>query len=276
MARPLGLHQITATEIDPLAFVATAAQNGYDQVSLFTNGPKVPVGHESQFVFPTVTPEMEREMRALLTDSGISVTGAEFFLMTRDADLEAYVPALALGRALGARHAVTHIFDTEPARAVETLGAFCEIAAAQDLIVAIEFCQMTPGCKSIHQAQWFVDQVARRNLGFGICPMHLTRSGGTAADIAALDPRYFIFGQICDGLGLHSAAAYFDEVHNRELPGDGDFPLHDILSALPAGIPIEVKIPCDRRRDAGVSALHYTREAFVRSRALLDNLTPRR
>lgn len=142
--------------------------------------------------------------------------------------------------------------------------------------VAIEFCQMTPGCKTMEQAKWFVDQVGRANLGFGICPMHLTRSGGTAANIAALDARYLFYGQINDGHGLHVSPAYFDEVHNRELPGDGEFPLHDILSALPADAPIEVKLPSDRRREAGVSALDFSREAGARSRALLDALTPDR
>ncbi len=167
---------------------------------------------------------------------------------------------------------MTHIFEPDPARAVDLLGAFCDLAAAEELNVAIEFCQMTPGCKTIHQAAWFVEQVAKPNLGFGICPMHLVRSGGTAADIAALDPRILLYGQINDGHGLHVSAAYFEEVHDRELPGDGDFPLHAILSALPPAVPLEVKIPSDRRLKAGGSALDYVRGAAVAARRLVDGL----
>lgn len=75
-----------------------------------------------------------------------------------------------------------------------------------------------------------------------------------------------------DGKGLHRWAAYFDEVHDRELPGDGDFPLHDILCALPNDAPIEVKIPRDSRIKAGGSAQDYVERAYERTRALLDSL----
>jgi sugar phosphate isomerase/epimerase len=264
-------------DLSPIELVEAAASSGYDQVSLFTNAPVVPLaGQESKFVFPTVTPETKREVLERLEANGLSVINAEFFLMRPDVELASYVPGLALGRELGARNAMTHIFEADPSRAVDLLGAFCELAAAEDLNVAIEFCQMTPGCKSIEQATWFVEQVGKANLGFGICPMHLVRSGGTAADIAALDERYLLYGQINDGHGTHVSSAYFEEVHDRQLPGNGDFPLHDILSALPADAPIEVKCPSDSRRKAGRSALAYVRDAFALSRPLVDGLTPGR
>jgi sugar phosphate isomerase/epimerase len=228
------------------------------------------------FVFPTVTPQLKRPVMERLEANGFRVIGIEFFLMTPELDLASYVSALALGRELGAAHAVTHVFDLDKARAVDTLGAFCELAAAQELKVCIEFCQLTPGCKSIHEAAWFVDQVGKNNLGFGICPLHLIRSGGTATDIANLDLRYLINGQINDGHGLHAAANYFSEVHDRELPGAGDFPLHDILSALPATTPIEVKIPCNRRKEAGVSARQFAQDAHSRARVLVDGLLSNR
>ncbi len=273
MPRPLGLHQLSAMDIGPLELIETAAVCGYDQVSLFTNAPVVPIaGQEGKFTFPTVTQEMAREAMQRLDAHGLSVVNAEFFLMRPDVDLASYVPGLALGRALGARHAISHVFEPDPARAVDILGRFCDIAAAEDMIVALEFCQMTPGCKTMARAVWFVEQVGRVNLGFGICPMHLIRSGGTAADVAALDPRYLLYGQINDGHGLHLSEAYFDEVHDRQLPGNGDFPLADILSALPAAVPIEVKCPSDSRRKAGVSALDYARDAGERARALLASL----
>jgi len=196
--------------------------------------------------------------------------------MTRDADLAGYVAGLALGRELGARHAVTHIFDLDRARAVDTLGSFSDLAAAQELKVCIEFCQLTPGCRSIHEAAWFVEQVDRSNVGVNICPLHLIRSGGTAADIASLDARYLVNGQINDGLGLHTSSDYFAEVHDRELPGDGEFPLQRILNALPAATPVEVKIPSDRRKAAGPSALEFARDACARSRALVEALQPGR
>ncbi len=264
-------------DLSPIELVEAAAACGYDQVSLFTNAPVVPIaGQEAKFVFPTVTAENKQAVIERLDAHGLSVVNAEFFLMRPDIDLASYVPGLALGRELGAINAMTHIFEPDPSRAVDILGTFCELAAAEELNVSIEFCQMTPGCKDIRQAQWFVEQVSKANLGFGICPMHLVRSGGTAEDVAAVDERILLYGQINDSHGLHTSAAYFEEVHDRQLPGNGDFPLHGILSALPASAPIEVKIPCESRIRAGVPALDYVRAASVRSRALVDGLSPRR
>ena len=273
MPRPIGLHQITAMDIGPVELIETAAASGYDQVSLFTNAPMVPIeGQEGKFRFPTVTPELQREVIERLDAHGLGVVNAEFFLMGSDVDLASYRPGLALGRALGARHAVSHVFEPDPARAVDIIGRFCDLAAAEGMIVALEFCQMTPGCKHLAEAKWFVEQVGRSNLGFGICPMHLIRSGGTAADVAALDPAMLLYGQINDGHGLHVSEAYFDEVHDRQLPGNGDFPLRDILAALPANAPIEVKCPSDSRLKAGISALDYARDAGERARKLVDRL----
>ena len=250
-------------DVGPLELIEVAAACGYDAVSLFTHAPHVPIaGQEGKFVFPTVTPAMELEVRERLDAHGLAMVNAEFFLLKPDADLASYRAGLALGRALGARHAVSHVFEPDPARAVDLIGRFCDMAAQEDLIVALEFCRMTPGCKSLQQAAWFVEQVGAVNLGFGICPMHLVRSGGSAADIAALDPGLLLYGQLNDGHGLHVSEAYFDEVHNRILPGRGDFPLREIVAALPAGAPIEVKCPSDSRIRAGVSALDYARDAF--------------
>lgn len=270
MTRAIGLHQSTAMDIQPPELIRAAAAAGYGHVSLFTNNPSVPIeGKADMFVFPQVREETKDEVLGLLADSGLDVVNAEFFLMKPDIALESYIPGLALGRELGARNVMTHIFETDEALAVDMLGRFCELAARHELTVAIEFCQMTPGCKTIHQAAWFAQQVAAPNIGYGICPMHLVRSGGTAADVAA---RPVLYSQVNDGKGLHTSSAYFEEVHDRELPGDGDFPLHDILAAIPADAPIEVKIPRDSRIKAGGSAADYVKQAYDATRRLVDGL----
>lgn len=269
--RAIGLHQLTAMDIGPLELIEVAAACGFGAVSLFTNAPHVPIaGQEGKFIFPTVTTALEREVTARLEDHGLAMVNAEFFLLRPEIDLAAYLPGLALGRRLGARHAVSHVFEPDPARAADLIGAFCDLAAGEEMTVALEFCPMTPGCKTIHQAAWFAEQVGRRNLGFGICPMHLVRSGGTPADIAAQPPARVLYGQLNDGHGTQQAEAYFDEVHDRALPGEGDFPLRAILRALPVDAPLEVKCPSERRRKAGVSALDYARDAYARARVLID------
>lgn len=275
LARQTGLHQTTAMDLTPIQLIEAAAAAGYAHVSLFTNNPAVPLaGHEDKFVFPNVTPQSKADVLARLSAHGLTVLNAEFFLLRPDTDLQTYAAGLELARELGARNAVTHIFEPEPARAADLLGSFCDLAGQHNLTVALEFCQMTPGCKSIDQAAWFADQVGAANLGFGICPMHLVRSGGTPEKVAQYAARHVLFGQVNDGRGVHVAQTYFDEVHDRELPGAGNFPLREIFGALPPAAPVEVKIPRDSRIRAGQPAGPWIAEALVRTRAILDAIAP--
>lgn len=211
-----------------------------------------------------------------LADNGIRVLGVEYFPITAEARIEDYAAGLALGRELGANRAVTHIHDVDSARAMDKLGQLCDVAAAEGLAVGIEFTGLTRGCLSMARAAWFVDQVGRANIGIGVDMLHLVRTGGTADDVAKLDARYFSYGQICDGHGLHSSSDYMSEAHERELPGAGDFPLVEILSALPESTPLEVEVPSEKRHTAGMPALDHVRDVVSRTRALLLALTPTR
>jgi sugar phosphate isomerase/epimerase len=169
---------------------------------------------------------------------------------------------------------VTHVHDTDGARAVDKLGALCDLAAKEDLAIGLEFTSLTRGCGSIQRAAWFVDQIKRSNFGIGVDCLHLVRSGGTVENLEALEPRYFGYAQICDGFGLEASADYLTESHDRQLPGDGNFPLEAIIKALPAATALEVEVPSAARLKAGVSALEHARRAMAQARTLVDRAAP--
>ena len=270
MPRPLVLHQVTAMDVGPLELIGIAAANGCDEVSVFTFAPQAVLpGQKARLEFPLVTQETKRGVMERLADAGVAVNGVEFFPITTEVNVREYIPYLALGRELGAVRAMTHIHDVDSARAVDKLGALCDLASAEGLTIGIEFTPLTRGCVSVQRAAWFVEQVSRSNVGIGVDALHLVRSGGTPADLAGLDARYFSSLQICDGHGLHSSSDYMAEARNRELPGAGDFPLSAILSVLPATTALEVEVPSQRRLEAGVSALDHVRDAVTRVRALV-------
>lgn len=275
MRRPIVLHQMTALGIGPNHLPALAAAIGCHQISLFTYSPNTGLPEKnSGFAFPVVAPGMKHEISGALDDNDVSINGVEFFPITADIDVEDFARALALGRALGAKRAVTLIFDPDRSRALDKLGRLCELADSEELLVSLEFTPLTLGCVSLKQACWFVDQIGGNSLGVGVDMLHLVRSGGSAADIATLDARYFHYAQVCDGHGLHPSSSYFSEAHNRELPGKGDFPLTDILNALPTVTTLEVEVPSVTRRAAGVTSLQHAREAVVQVRAVVDTLAP--
>lgn len=277
MKRQLVLHQITAMDVTPPLFARMAAEAGCDQISVFTNCPQVILpGQSARLDFPTITPEIQRDMHNALSDHGVSVNGVEYFPILGGVDVSDYVAGLALGGELGALRAVTHIHDLDASQAVDSLGRLCELAAAHGLTVGVEFTPLTRGCASLAKAAWFVDQVGRSDFTIGIDCLHFVRSGASIDDVASMDPRYFGNAQICDGHGLHGSDHYMSEAHDRELPGKGDFPLTAILEAIPESVPIEIEVPSAKYRAAGVSAADHIREAVSCSKAIVGALKSRR
>ncbi len=118
---------------------------------------------------------------------------------------------------------------------------------------------LTPACNSIGRAAWFVEQVARSNVGIAVDALHLARTGGTPAEIAALPAHHFAYAQICDGRGFHRSADYLPEALDRMMPGDGEFPLRAIIEALPQATALDVEVPSVKLANAGVPAIEADR-----------------
>jgi sugar phosphate isomerase/epimerase len=88
---------------------------------------------------------------------------------------------------------------------------------------------------------------AQREAVICIDPLHLARSGGTPADVKALDPKYFPYAQISDGVlePGEPNPALFGKLGpgQRKMPGEGTLPLRELLAALPKDIPLSVELP---------------------------------
>lgn len=278
MERPIILHQMNAAGVDPDDFIHLAAANDCGAVTMFAyNGNATLPSSNNGLTYPTpISAESQEDVRRALAETGVQLDGVEFFPITAEVDFDVYKPALAMGAELGARRAVGHVFVTDDALAVDRIGRFVDLAASFGLPFTSEFCPMTPGNPSLDRAIWLVDQVGRDGFAIGVDMLHAVRSGVTAADLARLAPRYFGIVQICDAKGAHLSGDYIGEVHYREVPGDGDLPLHALLSAIPAAQPIEIEVPAVHRRAAGVTAAEHVRDVLIATRAVVAGLTPTR
>jgi sugar phosphate isomerase/epimerase len=264
---PLGLHQITAPGADPLSLISIARQVGCQHVCIFVNTESKTHSTESlpAFPFPVVTHEDKIAVLRRLNEEGIRVGNVEFFPIVPDVNVEGYRGALELAARLGAKRAVAHIYDPDSTRAAENLAVLCDIAAGCDLVVGIEFAGLLPACRSIDRASEFIDLAARANLGIGVDALHLVRTGGDAAQVAALAQR-IAYAQICDGIGLHESSNYLAEALHRVIPGQGDFPLIAILRAIPQSVPLDVEVPSANLHAHGSSALDHARFAVEGAR----------
>ncbi len=274
--RPLALHHLTVRESSVIDLVEIAAENACEAVCIFTHAPRIPIPGARFTEYPLVDRANQAGFIAALRAHDVGVGNIEFFPVTKDLDLEDYRESLEVGAAVGARRIVTHIHDDEDDRALETLGRLCDEAARFDLKLGLEFMGLTPACASIQRAAWFVDQVGRANIGIALDALHLVRTGGSALDVAAIPADRFCYAQICDGHGLAVTGDYRSEGQDREAPGDGDWPLHAIYTALPAATPLDVEVPSVTRVRQGISPRDRAKKAVARARALIDGVTPTR
>lgn len=276
MTRQIMLHQLNANGVSPAEFIRIAADCGCDRVTMFAyDGGHVLPRSNSGLSYPTpISAENKEEVRQALAETGVVLDGVEFFPLNADVDFELYKPALAIGRELGATRAVSHIFIEDDDLVIARLREFCDMAAELGMKVTSEFCPLTAGNPSLERAKWLVDQVGRNNFGIGVDVLHVIRSGATPDDIAELDPRYFGVVQVCDAFGTQASNDYIKDVHNREVPGQGDLPIREFLNAVPSSFPIEAEVPAAHRRAAGISAAQHCREVFQGARAIVETLTP--
>jgi sugar phosphate isomerase/epimerase len=248
----LFLAPTTLRDAAPLEFLAAAAAAGYDGVGIrlhrSPNLPFHPVVGDAALV---------RAIDRSLADAGLAVLDVFTFYLQPATDVRDMVPALELGAALGARHAVIQGDDPEWPRLADNFAAFCDAAAGCRLGVAVEFMPARP-LATLAAALRLAREAARANVSILVDPLHLARSGGTPADLAGLDPALFPYAQISDGIAATA---------ERRMPGAGELPLGALLDALPAGLPLSVEVPDTDRGD--VPPAEWARMALTATRNLL-------
>jgi sugar phosphate isomerase/epimerase len=100
--------------------------------------------------------------------------------------------------------------------------------------------------------------------------MHLGRSGATGAQIAALDPAMIGYVQLCDAPLMPANSNYMDEAtFDRMVPGEGELPLRDYISALPADLVVSLEVPLRTLGKAGLSLREGLERCVKAARALL-------
>jgi sugar phosphate isomerase/epimerase len=90
--------------------------------------------------------------------------------------------------------------------------------------------------------------------------LHIQRGGSTLDDVRALEPALVPVVQICDGplttpkelelpaalpLGMTADGSVLQVEARalRKVPGEGEFPLAELLAAVPASTPLSVEVP---------------------------------
>lgn len=220
--------------------IPAAAAGGFKSVSIRITGRKP----EDQYDPIVGNPAAIRELKSRLAANGLRLSNTSIYHLYPHVTMEHILPAIEATAELGAPIMVATCMDPDHDRWVALMQRYCEAARAHGITVALEFVPYSHA-RTAAVGEDLVRRTGAANFGLLVDSLHLSRSGGTPADIAALDPRHIVFAQLCDAVAtIPPPAALANEARTGRLyPGAGALPLYAFLDALPPGLEIECETP---------------------------------
>jgi sugar phosphate isomerase/epimerase len=253
--------------LPPVEFVNLAADLGCQHISTVVQGqPLVPLGFPS---FSWKNPALRKDLRATMDDRGVTISLGDGFLVLPGADMRDFCSDLDVLAELGVPRINVVSLDPELGRSFDQFAALTELGAQRNIETDVE---PVPGLTigDLPTAVAAVEYVGRPEFRLLIDTMHLVRSGSGASDLLALDPKHIGYAQLNDTTLQPRVDNYMEEaMYERMVPGEGELPLPDILSALPPDIVIELEVPRRSLALAGVSPIDRLRPCVDAARRLL-------
>ncbi len=262
MANRLSLAPLTINEAGPLELIDAAAAGGFDAVALRVIGPP---GVETDVVADAAIPAIKRRA----ADNGIGIFSTTGIWLTPAFAVSDVDRALANAAALGAESCLAAGYDDEWPRLTANFAALCRAAARFGLRIGVEFMPYLP-VRSVADAARLLREAAQPNAGIIVDALHLARSGGTPADVAAVERSLISYVQLCDAPRERPATMERrdESLHYRLYPGEGELPLFALMDALPPDVTIDVEAPC--AADANLSFAARGRRAGDATRRFLQ------
>jgi sugar phosphate isomerase/epimerase len=248
MTTPIGIAHLTLLSLTPPELVTVAAEAGFDFVGVRV---KAVTAGERRYDMEPGSP-LSRETLARLRDTDLEVRDVEFLPLGPDTGRDDWMPALEAGAALGARTFSVVGVDDDRGRLTDTLARLVADGAAYGIRPTLEPISYQPVSR--------VREAARiaRAAGSAVLldSLHIQRGGSGVDEVRALEPDLVPLVQLCDGplvlpavLDLPSGTAaegsarHVESRVQREVVGRGEFPLAELLAAVPPATPVSVEVP---------------------------------
>ncbi|MGV6875018.1 sugar phosphate isomerase/epimerase family protein [Pseudochelatococcus sp. B33] len=264
----LSLAYLTVQGCPPVDHVKCAAAAGYDAAGLRLIAP-----HGLDLAHPIVgNGPLIREIRTAAADLGISFLDGEVFTLRPETDVEAWRPVIETAAEFGMPLMQITCEDPEPSRAADNLGRIADVAAEHDIGMAIEFMRWR-STATIEDAFRLARASGRRNVGILLDALHLSRSGGGPAAVAALPQGAILYLQLCDAPALQPAdddARIAEARGARMMPGEGGLWLKELMTTLPRDIAISVETP--HKGDSSLSFPEKALSGLAATHAFLESI----
>ncbi len=254
--RLLSLAAGVCPETGPADFVAACAAAGWDACGIW-------------FDHGTWDDAVAREVRRRLDDTGLVALDMEPIFVTPAGDHgEAMIEAAAT---VGARNLLVVSRGVGDDEFADRFGELCDLAATHGIGCSLEFMAFM-SVRDLPQALSVLDRVNRPNAGVLIDNLHLARTGGTAADVAAISAERLPYLQLCDASARPPGDApeelVVEALDGRLLLGEGDLPILELVAVLPPHTALSMEVrsaalrsafpdPTDRARQVLTTTLHH-------------------
>lgn len=261
----LSLSPLTVLDASPADQVAAAATAGFDALGIRV----LPAANEKIHPMLGDTPMM-RETLARLADTGLTVLDVELIFLRPDHRPLDALAVLDAGHRLGARFALVLGYDSDESRLVDRFAWLCEEAEQRGFRPGLEFMKYSK-VQTLEAAVRIVQRAGHPAGAVLVDALHLQRSGGTPSMLADVPTELLPYGQLCDG-PLKPTWPDDDEARvesrtRRRYPGDGQFPLADLINALPKGVALSVEAPVTA--DSGATPTERAKRAYAAANRVL-------
>lgn len=256
-----GIAPLTLGRPSPAVLVQAAAAAGFARVgfTLWTpEGPLDPLCHDAAG---------RAALRGSLGDAGVEPLDVGVVVLQPSLDLAHVARLVEAATEIGADRLIVANRDTQAQRASRSLASVCELADQAGLLTLLEFMPYT-ATRTLSEASDLVSATGNPSAGVVLDVLHLFRSGGTVATLDGPAGRAIRLVQLCDGPAAAPPSDLLrdEALHDRRYPGEGAFPLADVLGALPPDIPVTVEAPV--AADAGLPPEARARAAMAALRRL--------
>ena len=246
----IAIEFITALGQNPVDFVHLAADLGV---------PRIGIGLSPIVVVPEDAPRwsmredaaLHAAVKAALAERGVAAVLGEGFLIHPQMEIGDSARDMDLLADLGAERVNIVAIEPDTARCHDQFGTFADMAGARGMKATIEFLPGVP-VGDLASALDCVRASGRGNAGVLIDSMHFFHSGGTIAELEAVDPALIGHAQLCDLPEVFAYEAYSDQAKFERLaPGEGVLPLREFIKALPQTLLLGLEIPQRAKALAG-------------------------
>lgn len=188
--------------------------------------------------------QRSRELKSLLDDTGISIVDVAAYYIGPGTNADDFERVLDTTAYLGAGIVCTSGYHTDERLMSALIHALATSASQRGLSIALEFVPYSE-VRTLDAALRILDMANVPNAGVVFDMMHFMRSGGQIRDLGAIPQARLSLVQICDGAkDAPTRDKLAEEARgNRLFPGEGAFPIREILDAIPQGADLEIEIP---------------------------------